>query len=104
MTEEPATRTRLTPGQKSAVLYWPTIAKIPIIPCDSKSKTFGVAKWRDVDFSQTDWKANLAAGLYDNGIAIRLGPTLHEGLYSFALVLVTPVPRSQDRSIGLLHP
>jgi hypothetical protein len=27
-------KTKLTPEQQSAVLYWPTIANIPIIPCD----------------------------------------------------------------------
>jgi hypothetical protein len=31
-------KTKLTPQQQSAVLYWPTVAKIPIIPCDSRSK------------------------------------------------------------------
>jgi hypothetical protein len=69
------------------VLYWPKIAKIPIIPCDSKTKTFGVAKWKDVDFSQTDWEANVTAGLYDNGIAIVLGETLpgYPYPYTFAL-------------------
>jgi hypothetical protein len=40
MTEEPVATTRLTPEQQSAVLYWPTIAKVPIIPCDSKTKGF----------------------------------------------------------------
>ena len=88
MTEQPpTTRTKLTPEQQSAVLYWPLEAKIPIIPCDSKIKTFGLAKWRDVDFSKIDFTANLAAGVYDNGNAIVLGKTLpgcpHP--YSFAL-------------------
>jgi hypothetical protein len=36
MTEE--AKTKLTPEQQSAVLYWISIAKIPIIRCDSKDK------------------------------------------------------------------
>jgi hypothetical protein len=33
----------------------------------------------------TDFVANLNAGNYDNGIALRLGQTLQPGVYSFAL-------------------
>ena len=83
MTEEGAI-TKLTQEQQSYVLYWPTIAKIPIIPCDSRNKSFSYP-WKDVDFTSEDWNRNLAAGLYDNGIALRLGPTLQPGVYSFAL-------------------
>ena len=40
MTEEAGkaapTKTNLTPEQQSAVLYWPTKAKIPIIRCHIK--------------------------------------------------------------------
>jgi hypothetical protein len=77
MTEEAsASITKLTPEQQSAVLYWPTIAKIPIIPCDSKVKGFS-SNWKNgVDFSTTDFVANLKIGKYDNGIALVLGKTL----------------------------
>jgi hypothetical protein len=88
MAEEPMTSTRLTPEQQSAVLYWPTIAKIPIIPCDdSKTKTFGSYRWKDVDFSQINWQSNVAAGLYDNGIALVLGKTLPGCPYPYCFAL-----------------
>jgi hypothetical protein len=79
-------KTKLTPEQQSAVLYWPTIAKIPIIPCDSRTKDVNYQGWNDLDFSQTDFDTKLAAGEYDNGIALVLGKTLSEPYYySFAL-------------------
>jgi hypothetical protein len=88
MTEETARTTRLTPEQQSAVLYWPTIAKIPIIPCDdSKTKSFGSHQWKDVDFSALDWESNLASGLYDNGIALKLGKTLPGSPYPYSFAL-----------------
>jgi hypothetical protein len=77
--------TKLTPEQQSAVLYWPTIAKIPIIPCDSRVKGFNFPNWSNAVLTAEDWESNVAAGLYDNGIALRLGATLQPGLYSFAL-------------------
>ena len=58
-------KTKLTPGQQSAVLHWPTIAKIPIIPCNSKVKGVNYKGWNDLDFSQIDFGANLANGEYD---------------------------------------
>src|SRR5690349_20726096 len=88
------TTTQLTPKQQADVLYWPTDAKIPIIPCNSKTKSFG-SEWKNgIDFSKVDWNAKLTAGDYDNGIALVLGKTLSSGqpvsrqhpeLYSFAL-------------------
>jgi hypothetical protein len=84
MTEE-AAKTKLTPEQQSAILDWTTKAKIPIIPCDSKSKSVNYQGWNDIDFSQTDFVANLANGLYDQGIALVVGKTLSEPYYSFAL-------------------
>jgi hypothetical protein len=81
-----AAKTKLTPEQQSAVLYWPTIAKIPIIPCDSKTKGFNFP-WKDVDFTEVDWEANLASGLYDNGIALKLGKTLPGSPYPYSFAL-----------------
>ncbi|MFL6422388.1 MAG: hypothetical protein ACJ71R_02210 [Nitrososphaeraceae archaeon] len=85
MAEKVAPITRLTPEQQSAVLYWPMIAKIPIIPCDSRVKGFNFPNWPNADLTTEDWNTNVAAGLYDNGIALRLGQSLQPGLYSFAL-------------------
>jgi hypothetical protein len=86
MTKEPIATTRLTPEQQSAVLYWPTKAKIPIIPCDSKTKGFNF-HWKDVDFTVVDWESNVAAGLYDNGIALVLGKTLPGCPYPYCFAL-----------------
>ncbi len=87
MTGEPATTTRLTPKQQSDVLYWRTIAKIPIIPCDSKVKGFS-SNWKNgVDFSTIDFVANLKAGKYDKGIALVLGKTLSESPYPYSFAL-----------------
>jgi hypothetical protein len=83
MTE--AARTKLTPEQQSAVQYWINNAKIPIIPCDSKTKSVYYKDWPHIDFSQEDFNAKLAAGEYDNGIALVLGKTLSGLYYSFAL-------------------
>src|ERR687885_136460 len=81
----PAAKTKLTPEEQSAVLYWPTIAKIRIIPCDSRNKGFN-SNWKNgIDFSKVDWNEKMAAGEFDNGIALKLGETLQPGLYSFAL-------------------
>jgi hypothetical protein len=83
---EEAAKSKLTPEQQSVILDWTTKANIPIIPCDSKSKSVNYHGWNEVDFSQTDFGANLANGLYDQGIALVLGKTLSEqGYYSFAL-------------------
>jgi hypothetical protein len=89
MTEEQegtSVKTKLTPEQQSAVIYWTTEPKIPIIPCNSKTKGVNYQGWNDIDFSQIDFGANLANGVYDQGIALVLGKTLSEqGYYSFAL-------------------
>jgi hypothetical protein len=78
-------KTNLTPEQQSAILYWAKTAKIPIISCDSKTKGVHYKDWPHIDFSQVDFNARLAAGEYDNGIAIVLGKTLSGQYYSFAL-------------------
>ena len=89
MTEEEeaaAATTRLTPEQQSAVLYWPTIAKIPIIPCQTYPKKEVHEKdWPNIDFTHVDFRAKLAAGEYDNGIALVLGKTLSGMHYPLAL-------------------
>ena len=47
-------------------------SKIPIIPCDSKTKAFN-SQWKNIDFIQIDFNSKLANGEYDNGIALVLG-------------------------------
>jgi hypothetical protein len=84
----PGAKTKLTPEQQSAVLYWPTIAKIPIIPCNSKTKGVSYRAWNNIDFSQVDFNAKLIDCEYDNGIVLVLGKTLpgtSDYNYSFAL-------------------
>jgi hypothetical protein len=66
--------------------YW-LQSKISIIPCDSKTKEFGSHRWKDVDLSSVNWQSNLAAGLYDNGIALRLGKTLPGSPYPYCFAL-----------------
>src|SRR5919197_4814433 len=88
MTEEAATSsTRLTPEEQSAVLRWPMKEKIPIVPCDSRNKGFDFKSWPTFDFSTTDFAANLAAGMYDNGIALVLGKTLPGSPYPYSFAL-----------------
>jgi hypothetical protein len=80
-------KTKLTPEQQSAVLRWPMKEKIPIIPCDSRNKGFDFKSWPTFDFSTTDFAANLAAGMYDNGIALVLGKTLPGCPYPYSFAL-----------------
>ncbi len=71
-----------------SVLYWPRIAHIGLIGCDSKAKQVYVKKWPELDLNSIDYESNLKTGLYKDGIAVRLGPCLSNGskqLYSFAL-------------------
>ncbi|HEY1248278.1 MAG TPA: hypothetical protein VGE97_04755, partial [Nitrososphaera sp.] len=63
--EEPIT-TKLTPEQQIAVLYWPEIADIPIIPADTRKKKIWQSKWQEIDFTKVDLRAKLANGDYDN--------------------------------------
>jgi hypothetical protein len=86
MTEE-ATATRLTPEQQATVRQWYMDAKIPIIPCDSGNKGFNFEGWPTFDFSQVDFDAKLAAGEYDNGIALVLGKTLPGCPYPYCFAL-----------------
>ncbi len=78
-------KTNLTREQQCAVLYWTSEAKIPIISCNSKTKRVYHKNWSKIDFSQLDFNAKLAAGEYDNGIALVLGKTLSGSYYSIAL-------------------
>jgi hypothetical protein len=85
--------TNLTPEEQAAILCWPHIRRIGFIEADSRNKTIGVKNWQKIDLDNIDYEANLQAGRYDNGIAIRLGKTLTNGrnndddkpLYTFAL-------------------
>jgi hypothetical protein len=49
-------KTKLTPEQQSEVLYWTNEADIPIIPCDSKTKSVYYKDWTNTDFSQNEAK------------------------------------------------
>jgi hypothetical protein len=85
------TPTILTPEEQAAILYWPYTAYIGIIQADSKNKIVGVNNWPNLELNNEDFRANLEAGLYDNGIAIRLGKCLNgngnyqKPLYTIAL-------------------
>ncbi len=70
------TYTKLTPEEQDAVLYWPCRSHIPIIPCESKSKKVHLIDWQKLNLDAIDYSKNLNDGIYDNGIAARLGPTL----------------------------
>jgi hypothetical protein len=71
--------TNLTAEEQSAILYWPRIAHIGIIPADTRTKTVAVNEWPKLDLDNVDYETQLQDGLYDNGIAIRLGKTLVNG-------------------------
>jgi bifunctional DNA primase/polymerase-like protein len=79
-----AITTRLTPKQQEAILNWPENRDIPIFPADTRNKEIKIYNWQNFDFTQTDFKAKLANGEYDNGIAIRMGKTLSGKYYSVA--------------------
>jgi hypothetical protein len=61
------------------------MADIPIIPADTKNKRIWLNKWQELDFTDVDFRAKLANGDYDKGIAIRTGKTLSGKYYSIAL-------------------
>jgi Bifunctional DNA primase/polymerase, N-terminal len=67
---------RLSKEQQSAVLYWPETAHIGIFAADTKNKEIHVNGWSEIDFSGTDFNAELDKGRYDNGIAVRTGRTI----------------------------
>ena len=77
--------TKLTAEQQTAILYWPEIANIPIIPADTRNKKIWLNGWSKVDFTGYDFRSKLVDGNYDNGIAVRLGKTLSSEYYSVAL-------------------
>jgi len=76
--------TRLTPEQQEAILRWPEEMDIPIFPADTKEKEIRYTNWQNMDFSRTDFRAKLARGEYDKGIAIRTGRTLSGKYYAIA--------------------
>ena len=77
--------TKLTPEQQAAVRDWFYEKQMPIIPCYSRTKRVDIKDWPNIDFSQVDFDAKLAAGEYDNGIALVLGKTLSGMHYPLAL-------------------
>ena len=77
--------TNLTADEQEALLYWPEIADIPIIPADTRKKKIWLSKWQEIDFTNVDFRAKLADGDYDKGVAIRTGKTLSGKHYSIAL-------------------
>ena len=68
-------------------LYWPQIAKIGFIECNSRKKKVWISQWQDLNLNATNYEQNDKNGLYKQGIAIRLGQCLEpcENRYSFAL-------------------
>src|SRR6266496_2740049 len=61
------------------VLYWPRTANIGLIPCNSRAKKVSIKGWQKLDLNNVDYEANQKAGLYKDGIAIRLGRCLTNG-------------------------
>ena len=83
-----STATKLTPEEQAAILYWPEIADIPIIDkVNSRTKQVWNKGWPRIDFSKVDFRAKLANGDYDNGIAILTGKTL-TGKFAKYLVVI----------------
>ena len=77
--------TKLTPGEQAAVMRWPELLDIGIIQAYTKTKTVGLKGWPTLDFTKVDFKANLANGLYDLGIALRTGKTISGNKYLVVL-------------------
>lgn len=77
--------TKLSAEEQTAILYWPEIAHIPIIPADTRNKRIWLNGWSTVDFANYDFRSKLGNGDYDNGIAVRLGKTLANEYFSVAL-------------------
>jgi hypothetical protein len=77
--------TKLSAEEQTAILYWPEIARIPIIPADTRNKRIWLNGWSKVDFANYDFRSRLGNGDYDNGIAVRLGKTLSSEYFSVAL-------------------
>jgi hypothetical protein len=57
----------------------------------------------DIDFSQIDFLANLANGLYDQGIALVLGKTLSGLHYSSALDFDGCIPKDILKAAGKIQ-
>lgn len=78
-----AVTTKLTQEEQQAILHWPE-NDIPIFPADTRNKEIKIYNWQNFDFSNTDFRAKLANGDYDNGVAVRLGKTLSGKYYAVA--------------------
>jgi hypothetical protein len=68
-------------GTTGAVSYWTRTIGAHIIEYNSVTKKTLHKKWNSEDDTKVDYRANLLAGLYDNGIAVRTG-LLHHGPYT----------------------
>lgn len=77
--------TKLTPQDQDALMKWPQIHGLPLLPADSINKKINTNEWSTFDFSHTDFKKEMLEGKFDNGAAVRLGPTLKGDLYAVAL-------------------
>lgn len=55
------------------ILYWPRTAHIGIVQVDSQNRRYDLAKWKDYDFNAANYEENVRQGLYNTGIALRLG-------------------------------
>jgi hypothetical protein len=76
---------RLSKEQQRDILYWPETAGIGIFAADTKNKEIHLNGWSEIDFSGTDFDAELNNGRYDNGIAIRTGKTISGKHYLVAI-------------------
>jgi hypothetical protein len=84
--------TKLTPEEQRKTHEWNERYGIPFVPAKTKIKKIYQEGWSDAHyFDNVNFADNLAAGLYDDGIAIILGRTLTPDddsapyNYSFAL-------------------
>lgn len=75
----------LSEDQKSAVLYWPNIARIGIFPADTMNKKIYLNGWPKIDFRNVDFTAELNNGKYDRGIAVRTGKIISGEPYLIAI-------------------
>ncbi|MGA7370427.1 MAG: bifunctional DNA primase/polymerase [Nitrososphaeraceae archaeon] len=66
-------------------VLWPELLDIGIIQAHTKTKTVDLKGWPTLDFTKVDFKANLANGLYDHGIALRTGKTISGNNYLVVL-------------------
>ena len=77
--------TKLTPGEQAAILRWPELLDIGIIPAYTRTKKVNLVEWQHLNFSEVNFRASLSSGLYDTGIAIRTGKTISGKYYLIVL-------------------